>query len=42
VATELGLSEATVKSYLRGIFERLEVTSRAEAVAVGLRLGVIE
>lgn len=42
IATDLGLSEATVKSYLRGIFERLEVTSRAEAVAVGLRLGVIE
>lgn len=42
VATELGLSGATVKSYLRGIFERLEVTSRAEAVAVALRLGVIE
>lgn len=42
VATELGLSEATVKSYLRGIFERLEVASRAEAVAVALRLGVIE
>lgn len=42
VSTELGLSDATVKSYLRGIFKRLEVTSRAEAVAVGLRLGVIE
>lgn len=42
IATDLGLSETTVKSYLRGIFERLEVTSRAEAVAVGLRLGVIE
>lgn len=42
IATNLGLSEATVKSYLRGIFERLEVASRAEAVAVGLRLGVIE
>lgn len=42
VATELGLSEATVKTYMRGIFERLEVASRAEAVAVGLRLGVIE
>ena len=42
IATELGLSEATVKSYLRGIFERLEVAGRAEAVAVGLRLGVIE
>jgi DNA-binding NarL/FixJ family response regulator len=42
IATELGLSEATVKTYMRGIFERLGVTSRAEAVAVGLRLGVIE
>lgn len=42
IATELELSEATVKTYLRGVFERLEVSSRAEAVAVGLRLGVIE
>lgn len=42
VATELALSEATVKTYMRGIFERLDVASRAEAVAVGLRLGVIE
>ena len=42
IASELGLSGATVKSYLRGIFERLDVASRAEAVAVGLRLGVIE
>ena len=42
VAAELELSEATVKTYLRGVFERLEVSSRAEAVAVGLRLGVIE
>jgi DNA-binding NarL/FixJ family response regulator len=42
IAMELDLSEATVKTYLRGVFERLEVSSRAEAVAVGLRLGVIE
>ena len=42
IATELGLSEATVKTYLRNVFERLEVSSRAEAVAVGLRLGLIE
>lgn len=42
VAAELELSEATVKTYLRGVFERLDVSSRAEAVAVGLRLGVIE
>ncbi len=42
VATELEISEATVKTYLRGVFDRLDVSSRAEAVAVGLRLGVIE
>ena len=42
IATELEISEATVKTYLRSVFERLDVSSRAEAVAVGLRLGVIE
>ena len=42
VARELGISEATVKTYVRGIFERLDVSSRAEAVAVGIRLGFIE
>ncbi|MCL1693884.1 MAG: response regulator transcription factor [Actinomycetia bacterium] len=42
IAAELELSEATVKTYLRGVFDRLEVSSRAEAVAVGLRLGLIE
>ncbi len=42
IARELGLSEATVKTYIRGVFERLDVSSRAEAVAVGLRMGVIE
>jgi DNA-binding NarL/FixJ family response regulator len=42
IASALGISEATVKTYLKSIFERLEVHSRAEAVAVGLRLGIIE
>lgn len=42
VAAELDISEATVKTYLRGIFDRFGVSSRAEAVAVGLREGLIE
>lgn len=42
IATELGISEATVKTHLKGVFVRLEASSRAEAVAIGLRLGIIE
>ncbi len=42
IATELGISEATVKTHLQGVFVRLEASSRAEAVAIGLRLGIIE
>ncbi len=42
VARELGISEATVKTYVRGVFDRLDVSSRTEAVAVGLRTGIIE
>jgi len=42
IVTELNLSEGTVKTYLRGIFLKLDVASRAEAVAVGLRRGLID
>lgn len=42
IATELNIAEATVKTYMRGIFERLGASGRAEAVAVGLREGIIE
>ena len=42
IARELDLSEATVKSYLKSAFARLEVSSRAEAVAVALRSGIID
>lgn len=42
IATELDIAEATVKTYLRGIFVRLGASSRAEAVAVALREGIIE
>ena len=42
IAAALKLSEATVKSYLKSAFERLGVASRAEAVAVALRTGLID
>lgn len=42
IAAELDIAEATVKAYLRDIFERLDVTSRAQAVAVGMREGLIQ
>lgn len=41
IARSLDLSEATIKTYVRGVFERLDVSSRAEAVAVAIRLGLI-
>ncbi|MFV2070692.1 MAG: hypothetical protein ACC645_27295, partial [Pirellulales bacterium] len=39
IVTEL--SDATVKGYLGGIFERLKVAGWTEAVSVGLRLGLL-
>ncbi|MEX1281126.1 MAG: response regulator transcription factor [Acidimicrobiia bacterium] len=42
VARALGIGEATVKTYLSDAFERLGASGRAEAVAIGLRLGLID
>lgn len=41
LAHDLGLSEATVKGYLKELYARIGVTSRAAAVAYGMRSGLI-
>lgn len=41
IAKATGLSEHTVKTYVRAVYRRLGVSSRAEAVAVALRLRLI-
>jgi two-component system nitrate/nitrite response regulator NarL len=42
MARQLGISVHTVKFHLEALFSKLDATSRAEAVAKGLRGGVIE
>jgi DNA-binding NarL/FixJ family response regulator len=37
IATTLGLGEGTVRNYLSGIFTKLEVTNRTEAVVLWLQ-----
>jgi two-component system nitrate/nitrite response regulator NarL len=42
IAALLHLSVATVKSHVRGAYQKLGVSDRASAVAVAMRLGLIE
>ena len=41
IAVQLGISEHTVKTHLAAIYEKLDASNRAEAVARGLRGGLI-
>ena len=41
IAARLGVSEHTVKTHLAAIYEKLDASNRAEAVATGLRRGLI-
>lgn len=42
IASELGLSEETVKGHLKSIFSKLDVADRTHAVTVAARRGIIE
>ena len=41
IAAQLNLSENTVKSHTSHIFAKLQVSSRAEAVAIALQRGIV-
>jgi DNA-binding NarL/FixJ family response regulator len=41
IGAQLGVSEATVKSYFVDVFQKLNVRSRTEAIFVGLKSGIL-
>lgn len=42
MARHLRISEATVKTHLRALYQKLDASGRAEAVATAMRVGLIE
>lgn len=42
IAERLYLSVSSVKTHLRGLYRKLEVNSRTEAVVTGIRLGILD
>jgi two-component system NarL family response regulator len=42
VATDLAISETTVKTHLRNVFAKLRVLSRTEAIAAAIRRGLVQ
>ena len=41
IGARLGISQQTVKTYVAAILDKLDAATRAEAVAIGLRRGLI-
>jgi two-component system, NarL family, response regulator len=42
IASELGITEETVKSHVTNILSKLGANDRTHAVTIGLRRGIIE